>query len=33
MKTEAQKSTEPETKDKPVKEPWNKGKLLNALFS
>ena len=28
MKTETHKSTEPETKDKPIKEPWNKGKLM-----
>lgn len=28
MKTDAQKPTEPEPKDKPVKEPWNKGKLM-----
>lgn len=27
MKTETHKSIEPETKDKPVKKPWNKGKL------
>jgi len=28
MKTEAQKTTQPESKDKPTKEPWNKGKLM-----
>jgi hypothetical protein len=28
MKTEAQKPTQLEPKNKPIKEPWNKGKLM-----
>ena len=28
MKTEAQKPTQPEPKNKKVKEPWDKGKLM-----